>query len=79
MSRNRACLVHKSLTALNQFKTIGKKKKVLNVNVLVEKAEEKEGRRKLKKSLVNREVSNSMMSRGQGSRRCTQEKDEQVE
>jgi hypothetical protein len=40
MSRNRACLVHKSLTALNQFKTIGKKKKVLSINILVEKAEE---------------------------------------
>ncbi len=45
----------------------------------MEKAEEKEGRRKLKKRLVNREVSSSLMSRGQGSRRCTQEKDEQVE
>ncbi len=33
----------------------------------------------MKKRLVNREVSSRLVSRGQVSRRCTQEKDEKVE
>ncbi len=64
------------MTALDQLKTTGKKKKYY---LSVYRWNKQQNKKAGGKRIVNRKVSSSLMSRGKVSKRCTQEKDEQVE